>query len=340
MSLRIPRAMAIACAAIILGACSGSTPSVRERNEHAGSLCTNQRFSVHASDTDSKTYEVAGELCGKKRGAKTLLITSHGATYNHLYWNWGVNPDAYSFVQNMKSNVDVLNIDRLGVGDSDHPLSTVTGSGAQANVIHQLVQIMRGRGYEKIVLVGHSSGSGHIVREASKYHDVDGIIVTGFLHNFADGSIVRSIFYPAASDPLFAGLNLDPGYLTSKPGKKSNPAFYNLAVADAAVLAFDEAHKDVVTGQDIQDFLEVISTPAISQAIRVPVLSLQAQYDGGFCGLPDCPQAVLESTAWSTDARLELHVIPVAGHDIHLHQAGANVEYEYVRTWIAANFPE
>jgi len=340
MPSRIPCALACACVAIVLAACSGSTPTTRDRDEHTGSVCMKERFPVHANDTDPKTYVIAGELCSKRRGAKILLITSHGATYNHLYWNWGMSPETYSFVQNMRANVDVLNIDRLGVGESDHPPSTVTGSGTQANVIHQLVQAMRGRGYQKIILVGHSSGSGHVVREASKYHDVDGVIVTGFLHNLADGSIVPSVIYPAASDTMFTSLNLDPGYLTSKPGKKSNPAFYNLAVVDAAVLEFDEAHKDVVTGQDIQDFIEVISTPAISQAINVPVLSLQAQYDAGFCSLPDCPQAALEPSAWSAAARLELHVIPVAGHDIHLHQAGANVEYEYIRAWLAANFPE
>jgi pimeloyl-ACP methyl ester carboxylesterase len=139
---------------------------------------------------------------------------------------------------------------------------------------------------------------------------------------------------------MFTSLNLDPGYLTSRTGMKANPGFYNLAAVDAAVLAFDEAHKDVVSVPDIQDFLEVVSDPSISQAINVPVLSIQAQYDAGFCSLPDCPQAALEPPAWSAAARLELHVIPLAGHDIHLHQAGANPEYEYVRQWLAANFPD
>jgi pimeloyl-ACP methyl ester carboxylesterase len=323
-----------------LAACAGNATNTSERGEQAKSVCRPAQFSVRANDTEPTTYNIAGELCGKGRGAKTLLITSHGATYNRLYWNWGVSPDTYSFVQNMKANVDVLNVDLLGVGKSDHPASAVTGSGAQAHVLHQLVQTMRGRGYTRVILVGHSSGAGHVVREASKYHDVDGIIVTGFLHGFADGSIVVSILYPASSDPSFASLKLDPGYVTSKAGKKANPAFYNLDVVDPAVLAFDEANKDVVTFPAIQDFLEVVSTPAISQAINVPVLSLQAQYDAGFCSLPDCPQAALEASAWGAAATLELHVIPVAGHDIHLHQAGAKAEYEYVRSWLAANFPD
>jgi pimeloyl-ACP methyl ester carboxylesterase len=84
----------------------------------------------------------------------------------------------------------------------------------------------------------------------------------------------------------------------------------------------------------------VVFNAAISQGINVPVLSLQAQYDAGFCSLPDCPQAALELPAWSAAAKFELHVIPVAGHDIHLHEAGAHAEYEYIRKWLAANFPE
>lgn len=340
MSTRITWAGALVCAAIALAACKGTSTLTSAQGEHARSICTKVHFSVHANDVDPTTYNIVGELCAKKRGAKTLLITSHGATYNHLYWNWGVRPDTYSFVQNMKSNVDVLNVDLLGVGKSDHPPSAVTGSGAQAHVIHQLVETMRNRGYKRVILVGHSSGAGHVVREASKYHDVDGIVVTGFLHGFADDSIVVAIFHPASSDPMFADLNLDPGYVTSKAGKKANPGFYNLAVADPEVLAFDEANKDVVSFPAIQDFLEVVSTPAISQAISVPVLSIQGQYDAGFCSLPDCPQAARESSAWSPNAKLELHIIPLAGHDIHLHQAGASAEYEYVRKWLAANFAE
>ena len=335
MSSRILCALASTSAAITLAACAGSATKNSTR-----SVCSKTEFSVRANDTDPAVYKIGGELCGKGRGAKTLLITSHGATYNHLYWNWGVSPDMYSFVQNMPAKVDVLNVDLLGAGASDHPPSTVTGSGAEAHVLHQLVQAMRSRGYQTVILVGHSSGAGHVVREASKYHDVDGIIVTGFLHAFADKSIVASILYPASSDPMFASLKLDPGYLTSQVGKKANTGFYNLAVVDPAVLAFDEAHKDVVTWPAIQDVLEAISTPAISQAISVPVLSLQAQYDAGFCSLPDCPQAALESQAWSAAAKLDLHVIPVAGHDIHLHLAGANAEFEYIRQWLATNFPE
>jgi pimeloyl-ACP methyl ester carboxylesterase len=340
MSSRIHCALAATVCALVLAACAVSTTNTREQSENTRSVCTRTQFSVHASDAEPTIYKIAGELCKKGRGAKTILVTSHGATYNHLYWNWGVSPDTYSFVQNMPAKVDILNVDLLGVGESDHPPSAVTGSGAEAHVLHQLVQTMRSRGYTRVILVGHSSGAGQVVREASKYHDVDGIIVTGFLHGFADGSIVVAVLYPASSDPMFASLKLDPGYVTSKPGKKANTGFYNLAVVDPAVLAFDEAHKDVVSFPAIQDFLEVISTPAISQAINVPVLSLQAQYDAGFCTLPDCPQAALEASAWSAAAKLELHVIPVAGHDIHLHQAGASAEYEYIRTWLAANFPE
>ncbi|MDP9183178.1 MAG: alpha/beta hydrolase, partial [Actinomycetota bacterium] len=236
----------------------------------------------------------------------------------------------------------VLNLDLLGSGGSGHPASVNVTQQEQASMLHQVVQAMRARGFKTVILVGHSSGSGTVTLEAGTYRDVDGVIVTGFLHRFAPppgGLAVPLSMYPAALDSAFASRGLDPGYLTTRPGARGNSGFYNTAVADPAVIAYDDAHKDVVTATHIAGFGAIVNDPSISRAVNVPVLSLVGSHDGGFCDSPACPQAADEPAAWSPAAQLELHVIQNAGHDIHLHGAPyAQIEYGYVREWLNRHF--
>jgi pimeloyl-ACP methyl ester carboxylesterase len=339
-AVRLPAAVIALFGALMVlaipDASAGSTTT-----GHTG--CVPSRFAVKGNGPVPETNTVAGALCGKDpRNKKILLITSHGATYNHTYWDWPQSPDTYSFVKAQAASVSVLNIDLLGSGQSGHPSSATVTQQAEASMLHQLVGTMRARGFKKIVLVGHSSGSGLITLEASTYHDVDGLIVTGFLHRFAPpprGQAVPLSMYPAALDPAFAKRNLDPGYVTTRPGTRSNSnMFYDLSAADPKVIAYDEAHKDVVTVAHAAGFGVIVNDPSISRAVNVPVLSLQGDHDGGFCDSPDCPQAADESSAWSPSAQLELHVIANAGHDIHLHRAAAPVEFSYVREWINRRF--
>ena len=323
-------------AAIGLGACGSEDGLADTLSRAATKTCTTENFAVKADDLLPETYTIAGELCGNDPAdRKTLLITAHGATYNHLYWNWPQSPETYSFVQSQ--DVPVLNIDLLGSGASSQPLSLLVTMQSQAFVMHQVVQAMRTRGFENIVLIGHSSGSGMITLEASTYHDVDGVIVTGFLHQFSLGLLaVPFSLYPAALDPAFAGM-LDAGYLTTRPGARSNDGFYYAPTVDPDVIVYDDAHKDVVATPYAIGFPLIISDPSISQAVDVPVLSLVGQYDP-FCDGAHCPSAADEPTAWSPSAQLELHVIPDAGHNIHLHAIAAEIEYAHVREWLDRRF--
>ena len=73
-------------------------------------------------------------------------------------------------------------------------------------------------------LVGHSLGSGIATVEAATFNDVDGLILTGFLHTFAPAiGAVPAALYPARDDPRFAGRNLPVDYLTTQPGTRGWP---------------------------------------------------------------------------------------------------------------------
>lgn len=309
--------------------------------------CKDTSFSITVDGLPPVPAIVAGTLCRRPGPAsrQLLLITAHGATYNRMYWDWPQNPEVHSFVRNLATQAAVLNLDLLGSGQSSRLPSPQLTQQAQASMLHQVVQAMRARGFPTIVLVGHSSGSGTITLEAATYKDVDGLIVTGFLHRFAPpvpppgGAAVPLSLHPAMLDPAFANLGLDPGYLTTRPGMRGNPGFYNTAVADPEVIAFDDAHKDVVTAAHVAGFAAIVNDPSISQAVDVPVLSLVGAYDGGFCGSPACPEAQEEGPAWSPAAQLELHVIPDAGHNIHLHSPShAQAEYGHIGSWLDRHF--
>ncbi len=326
------RALTFGMTALVLAFCAPAS---------ADAACTDTTFSVRASLL-SAPYKVAGTLCRKADPSNdhTLLITAHGATYNRLYWDWPQDPGTYSFVRNLAGDASILNVDLLGSGKSSRPLSVLVSQHTQAAVLHQLVQTMRARGFRRVILVGHSAGSGAVTLEAATYHDVDGVVVTGFTHRLAlKGLAVPLSMYPAVLDPAFARLGLDPGYMTTRPGTRSTNGFYNTAVADPSVIAYDESHKDTVGALYAAGFPLIIHDPSLSKKVNVPVLSLVGNYDYGFCDTPACPQAADEGAAWSPAAQLELHVIADAGHDIHLHGAPyAQAEYAHIRSWLQRHF--
>lgn len=302
--------------------------------------CRDYRTSVSIPGAH-RPATLAGTLCGPDPAERgVLLITAHGGTYNRHYWDWPQDPATYSFVRNLEPWVSVLNLDLLGSGQNARPLSAVLTQQAQAAALHHVVIDMRSRGFERVVLVGHSAGAAAATLEAATYRDVDGLIVTGFMHRFTDPppGMQTSPLHLAATDPAFAGRELDPGYLTTPPGTRSGPGLYHLAAADPAVMAYDDAHKDVVAAPHAAGFVVLVKDPSISRAVQAPVLSLQGVHDIAFCASPACPQARHEAGAWSPAAELELHMIEGAGHAIHLHPAAAATEFALVRDWLTRRF--
>jgi pimeloyl-ACP methyl ester carboxylesterase len=189
-------------------------------------------------------------------------------------------------------------------------------------------------------------GSAIAVVEANRYADVDGLILTGFLHTYAPtASVAGSLFYPAALDPKFAHRHLPPGYVTSFPGTRA--LWLYSPNTDADVMALVEAGKD--TGPAGEDFDAVVSSPALVQGIHVPILSAVGQHDVFFCTAPSCPEAQAEpafyacrsqgagagsvvATICAPRSELELVVFPNAGHTLNL-QRNAPAWFALARQW-------
>lgn len=309
--------------------------------------CTSFTYAVALAPGQPADQEIAAELCVPSEGARdTVLLTVHGATYSSLYWDFPYQPERYSFVRHANAaGYATLNFDRLGNGESDRPFSLQVAPTAQAYIHHQLVEALRsgelGHAWSSVVLVGHSLGSMISILQAATYHDVDGVVVTGFMHNYGPGlAVLLANLHPAALDPRFASSGLDAGYLTTQPGARG-PAFYHLPNADPAVVALDEQTKGLGTSGELAQFA-AIDTPLTSLQVDAPVLSIIGRHDTIFCGLAPCGDLLsattLEPAAYAPAAELEIAVVPNAGHDLNLQQ-NAPAAYAAIRSWLDDRFP-
>jgi pimeloyl-ACP methyl ester carboxylesterase len=242
-----------------------------------------------------------------------------------------MQPETYSYVQTITAaGYAVLNLDRIGIGQSDHPPALDVTITSNAWVVHQLIGDLRQGSigdvaFSKVILVGHSLGSQVSLLEASTYADVDGVILTGLLHVFFPTGLatVTSSFYPVQLDPNFATSGLPEGYITTRPGTRGAD-FYHTADADSAVIALDETLKQTGTDGESTDSADTL-LPSVSQKIHVPVLLAVGQYDSLFCnGLTlacnnQSDILARESTDYAPQACLEAYVLSQSGHDLNLH---------------------
>ncbi|HEX3131404.1 MAG TPA: alpha/beta hydrolase [Thermoanaerobaculia bacterium] len=312
------------------------------RAAEGGFRCEELSFDVNLSPGDPTVYSVFGVLCS--RGSiqhKTIQVTLHGSTYSHLYWDWPLQPETYSYVRRATAaGYAVLNLDRIGIGQSDRPPAADVTIAANAHVVHQVVQALRGGDLvvpsfgrvraDRVALVGHSLGSVIAIQEAATYGDVDGVALTGVSHTVTP--ILNEIFavlYPANLDPRFPGV--PDGYLTTLPGTRG--VFYYLPSVDPLVLALDEATKETVTGAELDTAFPGLF---LSGGVHVPALVEVGDLDLAFCADPSCSVSgslSAESSFFPADACVETAAIAGAGHDLNLH-VQAPAAYDTLLSWM------
>jgi pimeloyl-ACP methyl ester carboxylesterase len=308
-----------------------------------GLRCENTSFAVNLSPTDPQIYHVFGVLCARGGLAhKTIQVALHGATYSHVYWDFPFQPEFYSYVRwATAAGYAVLNIDRIGIGLSDHPPADQVTVEANAYVVHQIVQDLRGGTLivpsfgrvraDRVALVGHSLGSLISVQEAGTYGDVDGVVLTGMSHTVETAVLGEVQFYPANLDPHFAGRNIPDDYFTTIPGTRS--IFYNAPDYDPRVLAVDEQTKETVTLAELNTGVPALS---FSTGIHVPVLVVVGDDDAAFCAPPSCSASgslKSEPGFYPADACAEAVAIPGSGHVLNLHYT-APLAYVTVLGWL------
>lgn len=316
---------ALAAAVVCLAFVSASATARPLRN------CRPVDIPVALQPVQPETQHIWGELC-LPAGARpdTVQLLVHGGTYNHRYWDFGVvDGTDYSYVDAaLHAGYAVLDIDRLGAGQSSHPPSTALTFPTTIFTLHQVVQDLRsgtlGAAFGRVLYVGHSYGSAYGVDEAATYGDVDGLILTGYGHKLSPSFAAQANAeqYPAIDDPLFAGSGLDPGYWTSVPGTRA-ALYYYTPTADPRVIALDEASKDLISATEKATRP---NTALLTPGIHVPVLILDGDHDIHYCATDadDCSTQAgfyaQESPYFSAAACLATVLIPRTGHDTTLHR--------------------
>jgi pimeloyl-ACP methyl ester carboxylesterase len=207
-----------------------------------------------------------------------------------------------------------------------------------------------GHAFRRVLWVGHSFGAMLAWTEVSRYHDVDGVIVSGALHEVSPSFVQNALAtasIPANLDQHFAGVDLDDGYLTTLSGTRGN-LLYFAPTADPRVIAVDEANKDTVTLAELATGLPLIQAPQAntspSRLIDVPVLDVIGQRDADFCAVDavDCSRLDsvmrVEAPYYSPEAQLRLVLVPATGHALNLHRT-APVWYGAALAWTQHHFP-
>jgi len=304
---------------------------------HAATTCADV-------DTPVSAGVVHGRYCASADGAdRPLQILVPGITYTNAYFDFPGFDGRYSYVNYMSQRgYDTLAIDRLGIGQSTRPaLGVAVNAFSNAEALHQVVEAVRanglgGRHYAKIVLTGHSYGTFVADLTSATYHDVDGIIGTGW---FQQPSVlglagIVAILWPAAADPRFLGKVLDPTYVTTRAGARN--FFYHPENADPAVIAADEATKNTASLSEITYLIPELT--GLTTRVGVPTLRVVGQYDNVICNPQPCTQSGLEQQVPALfPAGAQVHVQPNAGHDIALERDNTD-GFDAQLAWLRSEF--
>ncbi len=316
-------------------------------NDFPEMSCDKYTIPVKLNPNDSAIYKVVSTLCweGELEGKTTQVLLSGGG-YGPIYWDFPYEADTYSYVRAaVREGYATFNLSRIGIGESSHPFGMSVDIDTNAYVIHQTIESCLGEGnvsgveFGPIVTVGHSMGSVMAIAHATTYpQDLDGMILTGFLHNsnpeYIDSIMSNSTL--ALFDSRFKGEIVDPTYLTSKPGKRE-AMFYNEDNSDENVIAVDEENGETLTIGETAS-MSVYYGP-VSIEIQIPVMELTGEDDFVGCGGDlDCydHSAVIahEQQFFSEAACVETNIIENTGHVTNLHYS-APLSYQIMLDWIA-----
>lgn len=335
MSQRILAACLTACLTVGLLAAT-SAPAA------ATSACREVTVPVSTAEDQPARYRIRGRLCvPAHRPATTVQVLVHGLNYSGLYWDPPYQPDRYSHVRAAnRAGYATFALDRLGVGASSHPASTEVTTSANAHTLHQVVTALRERGFDTVVLVGHSYGSEIATLAASRYSDVDALVLTGNASRVSPSAQegLARLGQPVAEVPRLAARVPagDTGYVTVRDEQR--PLFmYEPAAADPNVIALDVATKETNTLAELATLGDA-DAPGVTARLTLPILVVDGDADRLVCApdATDCSSPAALAAAeqpFYPNTRVDAVLVPGAGHALNLHR-DAPVAHRRILAWL------
>jgi pimeloyl-ACP methyl ester carboxylesterase len=299
---------------------------------------TSGTVAVSGTFTIMGTYCVPSNKSPNNKNALEVLV--HGITYGKDYWA-GLNatstiPEDDLFNWHLAANARgyaTLAVDRLGHGENPQrpdPL-TVVQPQMQVEILRQIVTAVRsaqaplnvlGRGYDKVVFVGHSYGSFLGSTLARQFpSDVDALVLTGFstTRNFTD---VLTVAWTAAAHHAPADGSLPLGYLTLEKEADRTSVFY-AGEFDPALPPLDFVLEDTITDGE-GAAIPVLLEPA--PEFTRPLFIATGAQDVFFCNfgsVEECSTKLAQSRPdffpAVPEADFGVFAPDKTGHDIHFH---------------------
>jgi pimeloyl-ACP methyl ester carboxylesterase len=276
------------------------------------------------------------ELCMPSAGTRAVQVRVTPSASNHAYWDPSFEPDRYSYVQALNAaRFATLSIDPIGSGRSQHPPSARVTVGHYVVQLHHLIGLLRGgkiggRAFEAVITNGLSNGS----LEASRYRDVDGVILTGYTSPVNAKNLALEAgpnAQLARTDPRYAALHLGPGYISFKPDFWQR-VLLSADGYDPAMRAAAGEQQDTTTVSYLGGIglgiarNNLLAAVAASRRITAPVLVAAGGEDMLMCGTSpfgaDCTNAATLRRSvtpfYPATSRLDTFVLPRAGHAMNL----------------------
>jgi hypothetical protein len=249
---------------------------------------------------DGSNVRLVGRLVGPRsiiaaaRTPATVTLYLHEFSFGKWFWHFPDRAYDYATFQARAGHVSVL-VDRLGYGDSSHPNGNATCVGADADEEHQMAMQLRAgsyqlggapaRGFQHVVVAGHSGGAMASEIEAYSFGDVDGLMI--FAH--VDGDPTNR----GTTEGLQEGGVCALGGQPSEPGGPSGYAYFGQTEADWRIDYFEGAERRIVDAAvplrhrdpcgDVYSFAEAVFLDHIYvPRIAVPVLLLYGLSDALF----------------------------------------------------------
>lgn len=304
---------------------------------------TNSNSTSVACRADNQTYRVGARIVAPRAAFKVsslprINVLVHDNATSGWFWNLRERP-RYDYAGNLARSGEVsVVLDRLGYGGNRIPDGDDTCLGAQADMLHQIIQHLRSGRYDyrgrwasqatqaaqHVVVHGHAVGAAIAQVEAGTFDDVDALV----LMSWADsGASQRAIDEASAqSNRCLAG---------------DDYAFFGKTVRDFRTLLFRTAPRGVQRAAATRraptpcgDALSL--TPMISgsssatQQIEVPVLLLFGARDV----LLRDDSAERQSEAYGPDATVTTRVIAGAASALVLEKSAPATRAK-VQRWLS-----